>query len=153
MYSYLNQDRYSNNEALQSKLNEIADKSMESELDFATSSLQLTDRNIVIDSCAVKAAEAFMKDESIQNDSMYIVSLCRDNADIQSLISTIPKEQQVNVALISNIAMTASDFANVSKEQTDIYRAFRWDYTGLGRYYDEEQRCFSWATIIIYETG
>ena len=153
VYSYLNQDRYSNNEALQSKLNEIADKSMESELDFATSSLQLTDRNIVIDSCAVKAAEAFMKDESIQNDSMYIVSLCRDNADIQSLISTIPKEQQVNVALISNIAMTASDFANVSKEQTDIYRAFRWDYTGLGRYYDEEQRCFSWATIIIYETG
>ena len=152
VYSYLSQERYSTSEVLQSKLNEIAEKSELSETSVASDALAITNRNDIIDSCAIQAARDYIKDESIQNDSAYIVSLCRSNSGVQVLVDNIPKEKQVNVALISNIAMTASDYAKVSKEQTDAYRMYTWDYTGLGRYYDEEQRCFSWATIIIYET-
>lgn len=152
VYSYLSQERYSTSDVLQSKLNKIAKKSEASEISVASDALTITNRNDVLDTCAVQAARDYIKDESIQNDSTYIVSLCRGNSDVQTLIDNIPKEKQVNVALISNIAMTASDFAKVSKEQTDAYRVYNWDYAGLGRYYDEEQRCFGWATIIIYET-
>jgi len=152
VYSYLIQERYSNSDVLQSKLNEIAEKSESSEMTVASDTLEITNRNSVLDSCAIQAARDYIKDESIQNDSTYIISLCRSNSDVQVLVDNIPKEKQVNVALILNIAMTASDFAKVSKEQTDAYRMYNWDYTGLGRYYDEEQRCFGWATIIIYET-
>lgn len=152
VYSYLSQERYSNSRVLQSKLNEIAEKSESSEMTVASDTLEITNRNSILDSCAIQAARDYIKDESIQNDSTYIISLCRSNSDVQTLVDNIPKEKQVNVVLISNIAMTASDFAKVSKEQTDAYRMYTWDYTGLGRYYDEEQRCFSWATIIIYET-
>ncbi len=152
VYSYLSQERYSKSDVLQSKLNEIAEKSESSEMAVASDALAITNRSDVLDSCAIQAARDYIMDESIQNDSTYIISLCRSNYDVQALVDNIPKEKQVNVALISNIAMTASDFAKVSEEQTDAYRKYQWDYTGLGRYYDEEQRCFGWATIIIYET-
>lgn len=151
VYSYLNEEQYADNEVLLSKIVEISNASESSELASAEKALGLTNKNKVLDRCSDTAARDYYIDSSIQDDNSYILSLCRNDQGVQELLSNIPKEKQVNVALISDIAMTSDDFISASKEKLSLYSDYTWNYTGIGRYYDEEDRAFSWAVIIIYE--
>ena len=131
VYSYLNNENYSDNEILKSKLNEIAEESEISQINLAAESLGLTNQNNVFNRCSDIAAKDYYNDDTIQDDNSYILTLCQNDDGVQSLLSDIPDEKQVNVVLISNIAMTAEDFSTVSKTKLDAYSDYTWDYTGI----------------------
>lgn len=147
----MNEEQYADSDILKSKLIKIASESESSEIANAEKNLGLTNKNKVLDRCADTAAKDYCSNHSIQDDNSYILSLCRNDDGVQGLLTNIPQEKQVNVALISNIAVTSEDFSNVCKEKLELYSDYVWDYTGIGRYYDEQNRSFSWAIIIIYE--
>lgn len=152
IYSYLSEKQYSDNKALKSKLNEIVKKSEASQISYAEKSLSLTNKNDVIDRYAKRVAEDYYKDNSIQDDNSYILNLCQNSNEIQSLLNNIPGEKQVSVTLVSGLAVTAEDFSKISKERLNSYYKYKWNYTGIGRYYNEKDMNFSWAVIIIYES-
>lgn len=152
VYSYLNQEQYADSDILKSKLVEISNKSESSEIANAEKNIGLTNKNKVLDRVADKAAKDYCNDHSIQDDNSYIVSVCKDDDGVQGLLTNISKEKKVNVALISNIAVTSEDFSNACKDKLESYDDYIWNYTGIGRYYDEQNRTFSWMVIIIYET-
>lgn len=152
IYSYLDDEYYANSEILGEKLKEIAVKSEASEISNAEKKLGLKNRNKVIDRCSDTAAEDYCKNPAIQYDNSYILSLCRNDAGVQNLLPDIDEENQVNVVLISNTAVTSDDFAEMSREKTELYSQYNWNYTGIGRFYDEKNKVFGWAVIIIYET-
>ena len=152
VYSYLNEEKYANSDILKSKLIEIASESESSEIDNAEKNLGLINKNKVLDRVADKAAKDYCNNHSIQDNNSYIISVCKEDDGIQGLLADIPKEKQISVALISDISVTSEDFSKVCSEKLELYSDYVWDYTGIGRYYDEENKVFSWAVIIIYET-
>lgn len=151
VYSYLNDERYANNNILKSKLVEIATESESSEIASAEQNLGLIKKSKVLDRCADVAAKEYCSNPSIQDDNSYILSLCRNDDGVQELLSNISKDKKVSVALISDIAVTSENFSNVCKDKINAYLGYVWDYTGIGRFYDEQNMNFSWAVIIIYE--
>lgn len=151
VYSYLNEEMYADNDVLKSKLSEIAIESESVEIANAEKKLCLINKNKVLDRCADVSAEDYCNDRSIQDDNSYILSLCKNDDGVQELLVNIPDDKKVSVALISDIAMTAEDFSDSCRDKIKAYSDYVWDYTGIGRYYDEQNKEFSWAVIIIYE--
>lgn len=151
VYSYLNEEYYTNNPTLEEKLYNIVNESELSELTLAEKNLGLINKSKVLDRCADTSAKDYYNDSSIQDNNSYILDLCKNDDGVQNLLSNIVSDGQINVALISDFAMTAEDFSNVSREKLDLYSNYTWHYTGIGRYFDKENKSFSWAIIIIYE--
>ena len=149
--SYLNNERYAEDITLQQQMKQIAEASEFSEISSAESALGLKNRNAVIDACCLTATADYFDSPSIQDTNDYILTLCRNDSGVQRLISNIPEQHQVNVALISDIAVTAEEFSANCREKIQSYSKNVWDYTGIARYYSEEQKTFSWAVMIIYE--
>lgn len=154
VYSYLKDADFSDSDILKSRIKEIATESNESEYSRAYEKLKLTNMENALNRLSETAAKAYYSDRSIMDNPDYFSSLCGANsndAGFQDLILSLPEDKEIKAALVADIAMNADDFVKMASEKLLEYSNSKIDYSGIGRYYDEEKMEFSWAIIIIYE--
>lgn len=136
---------------LKNKLNDIVAKSETSEINRAVKGLNLGELSDELNTYSAEAAKDYFTDRTINDNDEYINSHILSGSTIQDLVADIPIEKKLHVMLVTDYATPADDFVKLASEKTAQYSGYKWDYTGVARYYDEESMSFTWAAIIIYE--
>ena len=80
------------------------------------------------------------------------MKICNEDAGVRSLLGDRVLGEQAEAVLIGESVMSAADFAAKARAKVDAYRDKPWIAAGLGRYYSEKERKFTWTVMLLYET-
>ena len=150
--SYLLNPDYADQKILRAKLQEVAQESVTYELAAAESALGLGETSPVLNRIADNIAKASFRDASIRSSKVYAMKICSEDAGVRSLLGDRVLGEQAEAVLIGESVMSAADFAAKARAKVDAYRDKPWIAAGLGRYYSEKERKFTWTVMLLYET-